>query len=78
MKNGASAGFEAYEYPRWSQVVGWLIFVGCIIPIPLVYLVNYIKEFQKIGLRQLVRITIFLIICFVLIWSFILIGKTNR
>jgi len=55
MKNGASAGFEVYVYPEWSTIVGWFIFAGCIIPIPLVYIVNYIKEYRNIGLKDLVR-----------------------
>jgi hypothetical protein len=55
MKNKAGAGFEAYEYPGWSTALGWLIFVACIIPIPLVYIINYIKEYKAIGLRRRVR-----------------------
>ncbi|CAF1391258.1 unnamed protein product [Adineta steineri] len=53
MKNNEGAGFEAYEYPQWSTILGWLIFVGCIIPIPIVYIYNYIKEYKNIGLKQI-------------------------
>jgi hypothetical protein len=55
LKNEANGGFEAYVYPEWSTIVGWFIFAGCIIPIPLVYIVNYIKEYQNIGLNNIVR-----------------------
>ena len=55
MKNKAGAGFEDYAYPNWSTALGWLIFVCCIIPIPLVYLVNFIKEYNAIGTKRLVR-----------------------
>ncbi len=58
MKNAESAGFEAYEYPRWSTIVGWFVFAGCIIPIPLFYLINYIKEYLSIGLLEIVRLNL--------------------
>lgn len=48
MKNGSGGGYAAYEYPQWSAILGWMIFVGCVIPIPLVYLINYIKEYRSI------------------------------
>jgi hypothetical protein len=54
MENGAGGGFEAYIYPEWSTIVGWLIFAGCIIPIPLVYIVSYIREYRAIGRRDVV------------------------
>ena len=54
MENGPGAGFEAYVYPQWSTILGWFIFVACIIPIPLVYLVSYIHEYIAIGRRQVV------------------------
>ncbi|CAF4087060.1 unnamed protein product [Rotaria socialis] len=44
IKLGAGGGFPEYIFPRWSTILGWFIFVFCIIPIPLVFLVNYIKE----------------------------------
>jgi len=53
MENEASAGYEKYTYPPWSQILGWFIFILCIIPIPLVYLVNYIKEYRKIEVKEL-------------------------
>jgi hypothetical protein len=56
MKNKAGAGFPDYEYPQWSTIVGWFIFAACILPIPLVYIVNYIKEFRAIRLREIVRL----------------------
>ncbi len=59
MENQANGGFEAYVYPKWSTIVGWFIFAGCIIPIPLVYIVNYIKEYQNIGLKDIVRWSFF-------------------
>jgi len=55
MKNEASAGFDLYVFPEWSTIVGWFIFAGCILPIPLVYIVNYIKEYLNIGIKDLVR-----------------------
>jgi hypothetical protein len=54
MSNGAGAGFDAYVYPEWSTIAGWLIFVGCIIPIPLVYIVNYIREYISAGRKEIV------------------------
>lgn len=56
MENEAAAGYEKYTYPSWSQILGWFIFILCIIPIPLVYLVNYIREYRKIEVKELVRI----------------------
>jgi len=55
LKIGASGGYEAYQYPQSSTILGWFIFIACIIPIPLVYLVNYIKEYQAIRLLKIVR-----------------------
>ena len=54
MSNGAGGGFDAYIYPGWSTIVGWLIFVGCIIPIPIVFIVNYIREYRSIDRREVV------------------------
>ena len=56
MKNLASAGFEDYEYPKWSTAIGWLIFVACIIPIPLFYLVNYIREYRSLAAQDMVEL----------------------
>ena len=55
MENGAGAGYEAYIYPQWSTILGWFIFVLCIIPIPSVYLINYIKEYRTINVKELVN-----------------------
>ncbi|CAF3552794.1 unnamed protein product [Rotaria sp. Silwood1] len=55
MSNSAGAGYEAYIYPDWSMVVGWCIFVACIIPIPLVFIVNYIREYFALGQRGIIR-----------------------
>jgi hypothetical protein len=56
MKNEASAGFQAYEYPKWSTILGWFIFAACIISIPLFYVINYIKEYLAIGFKEIVRL----------------------
>ena len=55
LKNKASGGYDDYEYPQWSTILGWFIFIACIIPIPIVYIVNYIKEFKAIRLSQIVK-----------------------
>ncbi|CAF1682399.1 unnamed protein product, partial [Adineta ricciae] len=55
MINKEGAGFEKYQYPQWSTILGWFIFIGCVIPIPLVYLVSYIKEYQRLGLQQIAK-----------------------
>ena len=57
MSNGAGGGFPAYEYPQWSSVLGWFIFAACILPIPLVYLINYIKEFRSFNGRAAVSLS---------------------
>ncbi len=49
MSNNAGAGFDAYVYPKWSTIAGWCIFVACIIPIPLVFVVNYFREYFSLG-----------------------------
>jgi hypothetical protein len=67
MKNGASAGFEAYEYPRWSTILGWFVFAGCIIPIPLFYLINYIKEYLSIPSLEIVRFSFSNIFIFIIL-----------
>ncbi len=54
MSNAAGAGFPAYVYPDWSTIVGWFIFVACIIPIPLVFIINYFQEYFSIGRKQIV------------------------
>lgn len=43
LSNNAGGGFDAYVYPRWSTIVGWFIFVGCIISILLVFIINYMS-----------------------------------
>jgi hypothetical protein len=54
LSNGAGAGFDAYVYPQWSTIVGWCIFVACIIPIPLVFIVNYFQEYFALARRETV------------------------
>lgn len=49
LSNGAGGGFAAYVYPEWSNIAGWLIFALCIIPIPLVFIINYIREYMALG-----------------------------
>ncbi|CAF1020255.1 unnamed protein product [Rotaria sordida] len=55
MSHSASAGYEAYEYPDWSVIVGWCIFIACIIPIPLVFIVNYIREYFALGRKEIIQ-----------------------
>jgi hypothetical protein len=52
--NNGGAGFDEYVYPEWSRIAGWFIFVGCIIPIPIVYVINYIQEYRSIDHREVV------------------------
>jgi hypothetical protein len=59
MENDPSAGFPKYRYPEWSQIIGWFIFAACIVPIPLVYIINYIKEYLDIRLKTIVRLFFF-------------------
>ena len=56
MANEPSGGYEYYKYPEWSTALGWVIFVACIIPIPLFYLINYIKEYRELALKEKVRL----------------------
>jgi hypothetical protein len=49
LSNNAGGGFDAYVYPDWSIIVGWCIFAGCIIPIPLVFIINYFREYFALG-----------------------------
>jgi hypothetical protein len=58
LSNNAGAGFDAYVYPQWSTIVGWCIFVACIIPIPLVFLINYFREYSKLGRKEIVRLSL--------------------
>ena len=55
MSNGVGGGYDAYVYPSWSQILGWIIFASCIIPIPLVYLIKYIEEYRRLGIKEIVR-----------------------
>ncbi|CAF1234216.1 unnamed protein product [Adineta ricciae] len=48
LEHGDGGGFAAYVFPEWSHTLGWFIFVICVIPIPLVFVVNYIKEYRSI------------------------------
>lgn len=66
MSNGAGAGYKAYVYPEWSTIVGWCIFVACIIPIPLLFIINYIREYLTLRRKDIVSFTKenFLKICY--------------
>lgn len=48
LSNTGGGGFDAYVYPEWSTILGWFIFSLCIIPIPLVYVVTYIREYRSL------------------------------
>lgn len=52
LKEDARAGYPAYEYPRWSTILGWCIFVVCVIPIPLVFIISYIRQYRKLAAKQ--------------------------
>ena len=52
LKESARGGFADYQYPRWSTILGWFIFVACIIPIPIVFLVRYIQQYQRIAAER--------------------------
>lgn len=54
LEESARGGFPDYKYPRWSTILGWFIFVGCIIPIPTVFLVRYIQQYRRIAAQRLV------------------------
>lgn len=56
LKESARGGFADYEYPRWSTILGWFIFVGCVIPIPIVFLVRYIEQYRRIAAQRRVGI----------------------
>ncbi|CAM4833277.1 unnamed protein product [Rotaria magnacalcarata] len=58
IKLGAGGGFPDYIFPRWSTILGWFIFVFCIIPIPLVFLVNYIKECLFLRAEKRIQINV--------------------
>jgi hypothetical protein len=49
MKSPAGSGYPEYIFPQWSIIVGWFIFAICLIPIPLFFLVNYIREYRALG-----------------------------
>ncbi|CAF3820160.1 unnamed protein product [Adineta steineri] len=53
MVNSAGAGFDEYIFPGWSTIAGWIIFIGCIIPIPLVYITNYFREYFTLRRREI-------------------------
>ncbi|CAF3291294.1 unnamed protein product, partial [Rotaria sp. Silwood2] len=50
----AAGGFPDYEFPRWSVILGWFIFAFCILPIPLVFIINYIREYRRLAAEKLV------------------------
>jgi hypothetical protein len=62
LENKAGGGFPAYIYPCWSSIAGWCIFLACLIPIPVVYIVNYVREYRSIGRNEIVCFSN--IICF--------------
>jgi hypothetical protein len=45
----AAAGFDEYVYPKWSAVLGWMIFACCVMPIPLYFIFNYIREYRQLS-----------------------------
>lgn len=49
MKSSAGSGYPEYIFPQWTIIVGWIIFAVCLIPIPLFFLVNYIREYRALG-----------------------------
>ncbi|CAF1230667.1 unnamed protein product [Adineta steineri] len=55
LKTEAGGGFEAYEFPTWSTVLGWLIFVVCVIPIPLVFIISYIQQYRRLAAERLIN-----------------------
>ncbi|CAF0976103.1 unnamed protein product [Didymodactylos carnosus] len=38
-----------YKFPNWSLALGWIIFIICCIPIPIVYIIHYIREYRQIS-----------------------------
>ncbi len=60
MSNNAGAGFDAYVYPKWSTIAGWCIFAACILPIPLVFIVNYFREYFTLRRTKSVSFIFFL------------------
>jgi hypothetical protein len=52
MSNNAGGGYQSYVYPEWSTIVGWFIFIICLIPIPLVYVMTYIREYRSIDSEE--------------------------
>ncbi|CAF4778621.1 unnamed protein product, partial [Rotaria socialis] len=57
LKDGAGGGFDEYVYPKWSAILGWIIFAFCILPIPVCYILNYIQEYRKLSRRSLIEST---------------------
>ena len=55
LSNNGGGGFDAYVFPEWSTILGWFIFSLCIIPIPLVYIVTYIREYRSIKNGKIFR-----------------------
>ncbi len=54
LSSNGGGGFEAYVYPEWSTIVGWCIFGVCIIPIPVVYIIIYIREYRSIDRQEVI------------------------
>jgi hypothetical protein len=48
----AAAGFAEYEYPRWSTILGWFIFVICILPVPLFFVISYIQQYRRLAAQR--------------------------
>ena len=49
LSDDSGGGFDAYVFPQWSTILGWFMFAICVIPIPLVYIVTYIREYRSIN-----------------------------
>jgi hypothetical protein len=65
LKEQASGGFPEYEYPRWSTILGWFIFVSCVLPIPVFFVISYIQQYRRIAAERLVCKIGFFRICFI-------------
>jgi hypothetical protein len=63
LSNKAGAGFDAYVFPQWSTIAGWCIFVACIIPIPLVFIVKYFREYFSLRRKEIVSFYCLIYLC---------------
>lgn len=57
LENQAAAGFDAYRFPTWSIALGWFIFVVCILPMPLCYILTYVQGYRKLAAARMVSQT---------------------